>query len=207
MIIHITKKDILVSISAGIFTALFWTAVFIRLGTFEGLGFGWAVWGLVAVVPIVYIFGLYVGAWLSKRWAFFESFAKYVMVGFLNTGVDFGVFNFLMFVTGDERPGLGLAIFKAISFIIAVTNSYFWNRYWVFKADTSPDRVKEFARFFVVNIVGAIINVSITYGVTLNVAPQFGFNQIVWNNIAAVIAGSVTLIWNFVGMRFVVFIN
>lgn len=200
------KKDILITILVGIFTALVWIGVFIRLGTFEELGFGWAVWSFVVLVPVVYIAGLYLGSWLSRRWKFFESFAKYVMVGFLNTGIDFVLFNFLMFVTGNERPGLGLSLFKAASFTVAVVNSYFWNKYWAFKSSaTTDDHGGEFANFFMVNIVGVLVNVGITLGITLTVDPQFGFSQVAWNNIAAVIATAIALIWNFIGFRLIVF--
>lgn len=190
----------------GVLTALVWAGVFMRLGTFEQFGLGRAVWGLVVVVPLVYVFGLYLGAWLSRRWKFFESFAKYVMIGFFNAGVDFGVFNLLMFITGNEKPGLGLTLFKTVSFIIAVTNSYFWNKHWAFKAGGSTEGAgKEFAKFMVVNIIGALFNVGITSGITIIVAPQFGLSQIAWNNIAAVIASAFVLIWNFIGFRLIVF--
>lgn len=203
---NISKKDVRISILVGLFTALVWAWVFIRLGTFERFGFGQAVWGLVVVVPLVYVFGLYLGAWLSQRWKFFESFAKYVMVGFLNAGVDFAVFNLLMFITGNEKPGLGLSFFKAIAFVVAVTNSYFWNKHWAFKAGSSTEGAgKEFAKFMTVNIIGALFNVGITAGITVAIAPQFGFSQVAWNNIAAVIASAIVLIWNFVGFRLIVF--
>src|SRR3990167_8132310 len=127
-------KDILITILVGIFTALVWVSVFLRLGTFESvLGFKEAAWGLVLVVPIVYIFGLYLGEWLSRRWAFFKSFARYVMVGFFNTGVDFAVFNLLMSITSIIK-GPAVSSFKTVSFVVAVTNSYFWNKYWAFEA-------------------------------------------------------------------------
>ncbi|MDO8669048.1 MAG: hypothetical protein Q7K65_02010, partial [Candidatus Buchananbacteria bacterium] len=67
------KKDIFITIIVGIFTALVWVSVFLRLGTFESVfGFKEAAWGLVLVVPIVYVFGLYLGEWLSRKWAFFK---------------------------------------------------------------------------------------------------------------------------------------
>ena len=200
------KKDIFITILVSIFTALVWVSVFLRLGTFENiLGFKEAAWGLVAVVPVVYVLGLYLGEWLSRRWSIFKSFAKYVMVGFFNTGVDFAIFNLLMRVTGIDK-GPAISSFKTVSFVVAVTNSYFWNKYWAFEAGaTKTDKGKEFVKFFVVNIIGAFLNVGITSGIIFGVPPQFGFSQVAWNNIAAVAATAVALIWNFIGFRLIVF--
>lgn len=206
------KKDIFITILVGIFTALVWVSVFLRLGTFENIhigefsiGLGNKIWGLVVIVPIVYVFGLYLGKWLSRRWAFFKTFARYVMVGFLNSGVDFAVFNLLMHITGIVR-GPTVSSFKTVSFIVAVTNSYFWNKYWAFEAgSTKTDKGQEFVKFFAVNIVGALLNVGITTAIIFTVPPQLGFSQVVWNNIAAVIATAIALIWNFIGFRLIVF--
>lgn len=202
----VPKKDIFITTLVGIFTALVWISVFLRLGTFEiFFGFKEATWGLIAVVPVVYILGLYLGEWLSRKWSIFKSFAKYVMVGFLNTGVDFAVFNLLMHITGIDK-GPSVSSFKTVSFIVAVTNSYFWNKHWAFEASAAKtDKGKEFVKFFVVNVVGVLLNVSITSAIVLTTPPQFGFSQVVWNNIAAVIATALALIWNFIGFRLIVF--
>ncbi len=203
----ISKKDIFISILVGVFTALVWIGVFMRLGTFEALGWGWMLRGLLVVVPVVYVVGLYLGLWLSRRWFFFKSFARYVMVGFLNSGVDFAVFNLLMFLMKIEN-GFFISVFKTISFAVAVTNSYFWNKYWAFEAGSSSEKkTTEFAKFLLVNIIGAFLNVGITSAIVFIISPQFGFSQLAWNNLAAVAATSVALIWNFIGFRLIVFRN
>lgn len=200
------RKDIFITILVGIFTALAWISVFLRLGTFEGVvGFNGAAWGLTVVVPVVYVFGLYLGEWLSRKWMIFKSFARYVMVGFLNTGVDFAVFNLLMHITGIDK-GPAISSFKTVSFIVAVSNSYFWNKYWAFEAGSSEtEKGKEFIKFAVVNVIGAFLNVGITSGIIFAISPQLGFSQVAWNNIAAVIATSIALIWNFIGFKLIVF--
>ncbi len=199
------KKDISMTIIVGILTAIVWIGVFIRLGTFNKFGFFGAVWGLILVVPIGYIIGLYLGEWLSFRWSFFKSFARYIMVGFLNSGVDFAIFNLLMFLTSVET-GSYISVFKTVSFIVAVINSYFWNKYWAFEAGSSTtEKGKEFGKFIIINAIGALVNVGITSAVVFAIPPQFGFSQLAWNNIAAVIATAVALIWNFIGLRLIVF--
>ena len=64
------RKDIFITILVGIFTALVWISVFcgwVRLKYFGIQGSGV---GLNFIVPIVYVFGLYLGEWLSRWWAF-----------------------------------------------------------------------------------------------------------------------------------------
>ncbi len=199
------KKDIFLSVFVGILTGFIWGAVFSYLGTLDKFGLGWAVWVLVLVVPLVYLAGLFFGEWLSRKIPFFKSFAKYVMVGFLNTGVDFAVFNFLMFITKIEQ-GYMVSSFKTISFVAAVTNSYFWNKNWVFEERKSAlNKGKEFTKFIVVNVIGAMVNVIITSVLIFTIMPKFGLSQLSWNNIAAVFGTAVALIWNFIGFKLIVF--
>jgi len=200
-------KDIKISLIIGLLTGLMWSWVLIRLNTFESLGLPTQyTWSLVILVPILYLGILFIAGKLTRAIGFIESFVKYGMVGLLNTGVDFGIFNLLMVLTGNTLPGLALSSFKGMSFVVAVINSYFWNKYWSFRAASSTEeKGKEFFKFLLVNIVGALLNVGITSAITLTIAPQFGFGQIAWNNIAAVVATAIALIWNFIGFRFIVF--
>ena len=200
-------KDIKISLIIGLLTGLMWSWVLIRLNTFESLGLPTQyTWSLVILVPILYLGILFIAGKLTRVIGFIESFVKYGMVGLLNTGVDFGIFNLLMVLTGNTLPGLALSSFKGMSFVVAVINSYLWNKYWSFRAASSTEeKGKEFFKFLLVNIVGALLNVGITSAITLTIAPQFGFGQIAWNNIAAVVATAIALIWNFIGFRFIVF--
>ncbi|MEK7151088.1 MAG: GtrA family protein [Patescibacteria group bacterium] len=199
-----SRKDIFITILVGIFTGLIWTGIFVRLGTFDGFGVGGAVWGLVVVVPIIFVFGLYLGRWLSKFASFFSSFAKFVMVGFFNAGIDLGIFNLLMFLTGIER-GISVSSFKAAAFLAALINSYYWNKHWAFKASETKEGTREFSKFAMVSVGGLVANVGATTLIILIFIPQFGFAQLSWNNLAAVVGNIAGLIWNFIGYRFIVF--
>lgn len=202
--IIIMKKDIFVSVIAGIMSALIWSGIFIRLGIPEKYGIGNGIWALVIIVPIGYVFGLYLGKWLSAWKQLFSSFAKYVMIGLLNAGVDFGVFNLLMFATSIEK-GQSIVFFKVASFIVAFTNSYFWNKYWAFNAGGTSGGGVEFTKFATVTVIGAALNVGITSGIINFVPPIGAISQLAWNNIAAAIAAVIVLIWNFTGYRVIVF--
>ncbi len=193
-------KNIGISIGIGLLTATVWFTVFNRLSEpLRSKG-----WLLFVAVPIIFVFGLYLGKWLSAWKPFFNQFAKFVMVGFLNAGIDFAIFNFFLHYTGIEQ-GHQIALFKSLSFLAAFINSYFWNKYWVFGAGASQNEGKEFASYLFVTLVGFGINVGITSLIANGIAPQFGTTQIGWDNIAAVIATVGNLVWNFTGYHLVVF--
>jgi putative flippase GtrA len=99
---------------------------------------------------------------------------------------------------------LAYPLFKSISFIVAVTNSYFWNRLWVFKSGRG-DRGKEFLSFMVVSLIGLAINVGLASYVFLKIPPLFGLSQVLWANAGVLAALIASLIWNFFGYKLFVF--
>jgi putative flippase GtrA len=136
-----------------------------------------------------------------------KQFTKFVIIGFMNTIIDFGVLNLLMWLTGVYK-GSWIILLNAISFSIAVTNSYFWNKYWTFRAKETgqPAMVaKEFSQFVMITLIGLGINTSIVYGVTTLIPPLFGIGPELWANLAKAAATAISLIWNFIGYKFIVF--
>lgn len=200
----ITKKDITIAIFVGIASGLIWTGILLRLKALAFLG-GY-VWALVVIAPIVFVIGLYVGKLLSGWKPFFYSFARFVIIGFLNAGVDFGIFNLLIFITGIEK-GDAIALFKTAAFITAFINSYFWNKYWTFQAGATEKTGSEFVKYTIITIIGALINVGTTYSVINFIKPVGGLTQLSWDNVAAVLATVLNLTWNFVGYKVIVFKN
>lgn len=140
---------------------------------------------------------------LKERHPFVPQFIRFLCVGFLNTGIDFGVLNTLIYLTG-KSSGIYFPIFKSISFIIAVTNSYLMNKHWTFKSSEN-ERTGEFLKFFGVNIIGWGINVGVATYIVNYVSAPSGFSPVLWANIGAFSAVAFTLIWNFIGMKFIVF--
>lgn len=134
----------------------------------------------------------------------FIQFAKFFLVGMLNTGIDFAVYNFLMWYT-QIFSGPEVSAFSVVSFIVAVTNSYFLNRYWTFQVNKTANDPKQFVKFVSVSLVGLVLNASIIYGVTTLIDPLFGLSAVLWANLAKAIATGVVLFWNFVGYKFLVF--
>lgn len=130
------------------------------------------------------------------------TFFKFFCVGLLNTAIDFTVLNICVFFFGTGENGELFVFFKSISFLAAVTNSYFLNKWFVFEHD-APMSAKEPLLFLIISCVGFWINVSISFAMfTLfvqDVSPHFAAN------IAALMGTVVVFAWNFIGYRFFVF--
>jgi len=138
---------------------------------------------------------------LSKKTI--NQFGKFIVIGLMNTAIDFAILNFLMWWTGIYS-GASIILLNMVSFSIAVFNSYFWNKYWTFK-DLDKIEAKEFSQFILVTLIGLAINSSIVYGITTLVSPMFGISPELWANLAKVAATGFSLIWNFIGYKFIVF--
>lgn len=134
-----------------------------------------------------------------------KQIIKFVVVGGINTGIDFLVLNILIYLTGITT-GIELFILNSISFSIAVVNSYFMNKRWTFqdKMQTEQEPIK-FSRFLAVSIVGIVINGLVLTGIATSIAPLFGLSAVLWANVAKLIATGASLIWNFIGYKFFVF--
>lgn len=159
---------------------------------------------LALVLPILALEGLFLAWLLSRRFAVLYQAAKFVLVGALNTFIDLGILNFLIFAAGISAGPAFLA-FKSISFAIAVVNSYFWNKYWTFSAVKSTHIEKEAAQFLFVSIIGFFINVGTAALVVNIIGVPHGIAPEVWANIGALSATFAALTWNFIGYKFWVF--
>jgi putative flippase GtrA len=140
---------------------------------------------------------------IEEKYPAFLQFFKFVIVGVINTAIDFAVLNLLILFTSHSN-GIYYSIFKSISFSVAVTNSYFMNKYWTFSSHESA-KAGEFAKFIIVNIIGLGINVGAASYVVNIVGAPTGISPVVWANIGAISAIIITLFWNFFGMKVFVF--
>ena len=158
---------------------------------------------MAAVFPVLSVVGLFVAYLIGKKIVVLYQAAKFIQVGALNTFIDLGVLNFLILISGVVGGPL-FSVFKGTSFLVAVINSYFWNKHWIFTSkDVSTG--KEFSQFMFVSFMGFLINVG-TASVVVNViGPQAGIAPAVWANIGALAATFVALGWNFIGYKFWVF--
>jgi putative flippase GtrA len=148
--------------------------------------------------------GIAVGILLSRISETFFQLAKFGCVGAANFAIDLGVMNLLIFTTGITN-GIIVDLFKAVSFSVAVTNSYFWNKHWSFSNRNVSNPEKEFSQFFFISVAGACINVGIASFFTNFIGPQGGISAAAWPNIGAGVGAIAVLAWNFLGYKFIVF--
>ncbi len=153
---------------------------------------------------LLFVAGLQLGIFLSRWWPFFDPFARFVIIGFSNAAVDFGILNVLIFTTHITQ-GYYFSLFKTIGFIFALLNSYIWNKFWTFNAGKSGGGHREVGAFVLVVAGSLIINVGISSLIVNFIPPLFGVSLELWVNIASAFAVIFGLFWNFLGMRFLVF--
>jgi putative flippase GtrA len=147
-----------------------------------------------------------VEAKIKEKSLVFQQFIKFCIVGVINTGIDFAVLNLLMWIFGIYK-GNWIILLNAISFTAAVANSYLFNKFWTFGEKTTGAGylTKQFTQFMFVSIIGITINTAIVFTTTTYISPLFGLSTALWANFAKALATGVSMIWNFIGYKFLVF--
>ena len=130
------------------------------------------------------------------------QFGKFLAVGTLNTGIDFGTLNLLSWLTGIYG-GVQLAPINVPGVLLALTNSYLLNKHWTFKTPFDPGR--RVGRFVLVSLTGVGLNTALVVALTHFVTRPTGFTPQLWENLAKVLATGGTLLWDFFGYKFLVF--
>jgi putative flippase GtrA len=134
------------------------------------------------------------------------EFFRFALIGVINTLIDFGILNLLLyFYHVAPAETLKYTLLKSISFIAAVTNSFLFNKYWVFKHSDSSNNKKEVGSFLMISIAGLLVNdiiASLVFSVGTNIDT---FSSTVWANIGALTGVAVVFITNFLGYKYLVF--
>lgn len=158
--------------------------------------------GLILGFTALSLFALWLTFLLSKIRPVFFQFGKFAAVGTLNTVLDIGILNLLLYLVGVSAGGY-FSLFKGISFSLASTNSYFWNKFWAFQSQ-APVTAGEYVRFISFTLIGLLINVGVA-SLVVSFGSLYGLSASIWANIAALIAVAASLIWNFISYRYFVF--
>lgn len=123
-----------------------------------------------------------------------RQFYKFAVVGVANTAIDFLIYLALTRIFSFFADNFVLA--NIISFSVAVSNSFYWNRKWTFRS-VDERHVRQYMKFFIVNVAGLGINTAVLY----LLVTYAGFYDV----LAKVIAIGVALFWNFFVNRMWVF--
>ncbi len=123
-----------------------------------------------------------------------SQMAKLVIIGVVNTGVDFGVFNLF--------PQSVLLFWRVtIAFAVATEVSYLLNRRWTFQLRGHDGIWRETTVFFLVNGVAW----AATVGIVLGAEAVFGDLSRLGENMAKLVAGVVILLPKLASYRDLVF--
>ncbi len=147
--------------------------------------------------------------------------SKFVIIGFLNTFIDFAIYNALMWFF-EITEGFWILPIVTTSFIIVNILSYFLNKNWTFNTNnTNSNNSKtatKFMNFVLISIGGLIINNTVIFLVTTYTSPFFDINfflniindhslakDVLWANVAKIFATAFSMTWNFLGYKFIIF--
>lgn len=202
---QVNKKDFLISVMIGFAAGLLILPIARNINLNVKFNIGFTQFGFLAVIGLTVLTSMtyWLASKFSGRMPAILQFAKFLIVGGLNFLIDLGILNLLINLT-DISSGGGYSAFKASSFLVAVINSYFLNKYWTFKVSGVP-KTGEFIKFFTINLIGFGINVGTASLVVNVIGAPGGISDKLWASAGAAIASMVGLIWNFIGMKFVVF--
>jgi putative flippase GtrA len=197
-------RDLVLALIVGFMTGALAIPVVINLGL--GTVLRVPLLSLPIVVAVLFAIGLLIASLIADRVPSLFEFSKFSVVGVLNSGVDFGVLNSLILITG-VATGTGFLAFKSISVTLGVINSYLWNKYWTFQVEVleSSAARRELVAFLTVTLAAVAVNVA-GADVIVNVigAPR-GISAKLWANVGAISGAGLTLFTNFFGYKFFVF--
>lgn len=158
---------------------------------------------LLVTLPLLSGFGLMVARLFERRIPIIWQVLKFGQIGVMNTVLDLGIFNVLIFATGFDR-GTPLVLINLVAFSIAVINSFFWNKYWVFN-DRIGNQAKELVNFIVVSLIAVAASSLIIWLFTTYISPPGGLTSEQWANVAKILAIITSFTTNFLGYKFLVF--
>lgn len=202
----INKKDIFLSFLCGLLAGLFLILIIKNpeVDEFKKLAeFGNLIWLLPLILSFLFSLGIVGVGIIFKSFKSLFQLSKFIETGVLNTFIDMGILNGLMWFFG-VTSGIFIVPFNIFSFSCATGNSYFWNKFWTFERKDKAG-VKEFLTFFTITMVGMGINTLIVFLGTTFIAPVFDLSGGAWANLVKIAATFVSMIWNFIGYKFIVF--
>jgi hypothetical protein len=92
-------------------------------------------------------------------------------------------------------------ILGGMAALVAMFNSFVWNRKWTFEVRGREERLAQLRRFYLVSILGAVISTAI-FSLVYNAMPDHSTRAKI---IAKVVAAGIAAVWNFMGQRMYAF--
>ncbi|MGH2594318.1 MAG: GtrA family protein [Anaerolineae bacterium] len=131
-----------------------------------------------------------------------KRFIKFAIVGSIGFLIDTGTLYALVFLLGmrgdAQRP-----LAKGISFLLAVTSNFIWNRRWTYPESRSKPLSKQMTQFFTMNLIGLGINLGVFTIVDSLLVPLVDLKLAVAG--AQIAAVGIAMLWNFTANRLVTY--
>jgi putative flippase GtrA len=130
---------------------------------------------------------------------------KFCLVGVTSTFIDKRT---LWFLLNDGLPRAPWWVSATISFCLAVTNGFVWNRRWTFRTRTAATRSMraQYWMFFMTNVIGLVLNLGLTNLVLVLFAgqlPYIGGNQHASDVLVASLSVvPLVVLWNFAASKY-----
>jgi putative flippase GtrA len=194
------KADILASLTIGLACGL----ILPRVTLFTGILPGQVLRYFPVSLPVLSLLGVWILETVFKTTRSLIQFGKSFLVGILNSAIDMGAFDCLVWFSAAAHGWLPV-LFKTISFSFGAVNSYFWNKFWTFQKDDTENKAKEAAQFFLITIGGLLIHSMVIYIMINVIGVSFGTNERMWASISNMAAIFIGFAWNFLGYKFIVF--
>ena len=115
-----------------------------------------------------------------------KQFLKFIFVGFINTGVFYGVYYVLL------QLNFSYVVALTVGNIISIINSYLWNKFFTFKSKRRS--MGESVKFFVIAIMQYFLNLLIVY----SCVDLIGISA----ELAGLIAISISVFFSYFGHKF-----
>ncbi|KAF0112508.1 MAG: hypothetical protein FD147_104 [Chloroflexi bacterium] len=136
-------------------------------------------------------------------------FIRFGIVGIIGSIVDFGVFNFLTIVF--IVPAI---VASVVSFLFAVINNFFLNRFWTFPDTKHTPVLKQMTQFSMVSFLGLAIRIPLftwlekmLIPLAERTIPNILTPTIVGHNLSLAFVIGVVMLWNYFANRFWTFKN
>ena len=213
----ITKRDIRNIIIIGALVGLLVQPVIINIGA-EKIGsilpapilaLPFLVLQVAAFLAFVILapVALYIASIVARFVPVVYQIAKFGAVGSLNSFVDFGVLNTLLFFfLSSTQAGPLYKVFVGISFLAATTNSYIWNKAWTFNSGEKVERSpREAITFYAITTLVFLVHVSVADYVVNTLGPSTGFSPALWANVGKLFGIFSGMTFNFLSYKFIVF--
>lgn len=126
---------------------------------------------------------------------------RFIIVGLLNTAIDFGIFNLLLSLS-NVKSGFYLVLINIVAVTTAIINSYILNRVWTFKS-SNPGYGHQLSKFIFASLTGMLINTA-TVGLFSLLTPSSSSSYLMLNA-AKLVAAIFSASWNFILYRYWVF--